>query len=170
MTVEKTPVKRRSNGGRTTCERRSNDGTTRLMDRCDRVENAHASYHVDARVHVKPVFSGGVIICWRCSSQSNGTIQDYCLSVMAIQQSLKKAQEQSNGTIQGYCVSVMAIRQSLKKAQKQARNSKPLLHSASSEASICKIHPTQAMVVAGFSFPAPYSTLLRAPGSHASHC
>ena len=121
------------------------DGTTRLVDRCDRVENAHASYHVDARVHVRPVFSGGVIICWRCPSQSNGTIQDYC-------------------------VSVMAIRQSLKKAQEQARNSKPLLHSACSEASICKIHPTQAMVVAACSFPAPYSTLLRAPGSHASHC
>ena len=153
------------------------------MDRCDRIEKAHASYHVDARVHVRPVFSGGVIICWRCSSQSNstiqdyrvsvmairqslkkaqeqsnGTIQDYCVSVMAIRQSLKKAQEQSNGTIQDYCVSVMAIRQSLKKAQEQACNSKPLLHSACSEASICKIHPTQAMVVTACSFPAPYST------------
>ena len=113
-----------------------NDGTTRLVDRCDRVENAHASYHVDARVHVRPVFSGGVIICWHCSSQSNDTIQDYC-------------------------VSVMAIRQSLKKAQEQARNSKPLTHSACSEASICKIHPTQAMVVAACSFPAPYSTVAR---------
>ena len=137
MTIEK--------NGRTTDERRSNDGTTRLVDRCDRVENAHASYHVDARVHVRPVFSGGVIICWRCSSQSNGTIQ-------------------------GYCVSVIEIRQSLKKAQEQAHNSKPLLHSACSEASIGKIHPMQAMVVAACSFPAPYSTLLRAPGSHASHC
>ena len=141
----RTAVERRSNGGRTAVERRSNDGTTRLVDRCDRVENAHVSYHVDARVHVRPVFSGGVIICWRCPSQSNGTIQDYC-------------------------VSVMAIRQSLKKAQEQALNSKPLLHSACSEASICKIHPTQAMVVAACSFPAPYSTLLRAPGSHSSHC
>ena len=140
------------------------------MDRCDHVENVHTSYHVDARVHVRPVFSGGVIICWRCSSQSNGTIQDYCVSVMAIRQSLKKAQEQSNGTIQDYCVSVMAIRQSLKKAQEPARNSKPLLHSACSEASICKIHPTQAMMVAACSFPAPYSTLLHAPGLHASHC
>ena len=100
MTVEKTPV-----------ERRSNDGTTRLVDRCDRVENAHASYHVDARVHIRPVFSGGVIICWHCPSQSSGTIQDYCMSVMALRQSLKKSQE-------------------------QARNSKPLLHSACSEASI----------------------------------
>ena len=109
MTVEK----KQSNDGRTAVERPSNDGTTRLVDRCDRVENAHASYHVDARVHVRPVFSGGVIICWHCSSQSNGTIQDYCMSVMAIRQSLKKAQE-------------------------QARNSKPLLHSACSEASICK--------------------------------
>ena len=126
-------------------KKRSNDGTTLLVDRCDRVENAHASCYVDARVHVRPVFSGGVIICWRCSSQSNGTIQDYF-------------------------VSVMAIRQSLKKAQEQACNSKPLLHSACSEASICKIHPMQAMVVAAYSFPAPYSTLLRAPGSHASHC
>ena len=125
MTVEKTPV-----------ERRSNDGTTRLADRCDHVENAHASYHVDARVHVRPVFSGSVIICWRCPSQSNGTIQDYC-------------------------VLVTAIRQSLKKAQEQAHNSKPLLHSACSEASICKINPMQAMVVTAYSFPAPYSTWLQ---------
>ena len=29
---------------------------------------------------------------------------------------------------------------------------------------------TQAMMVAACSFPAPYSTLLRAPCSHASHC
>ena len=58
------------------------------MDRCNRVENAHAFYHVDARVHVKPVFSGGVIICWRCPSQSNGTIKDDCVSVTALRQSL----------------------------------------------------------------------------------
>ena len=115
------------------------------MDRCDRIENVHASYHVDARVHVRPVFSSGVIICWRCLSQSNITIQEYC-------------------------VSVMPLRQFLKKAQEQARNSKTLLHSACSEASIYKIHPMQAMVVIACSFPAPYSTLLRAPGSHASHC
>ena len=77
-----------------------------------RLHREGASYHVDAHVHVRPVFSGGVIICWRCPSESNGTIQDYC-------------------------VSVMALRQSLKKAQEQVRNSKPLLHSACSEASIC---------------------------------
>ena len=131
--------------GKKTVKRWLNDGTTRLVDHCDRVENAHVSYHVDSRVHVRPVFSGGVIICWRCPSQSNGTIQDYC-------------------------VSVIALRQPLKKAQEQARNSKPLLHSVFSEASICKINPTQAMEVTACSFPAPYSTLLHTPGSHASHC
>ena len=74
----------KNNNSRTAVEQPSNDGTTRLADRFDRVENAHASYHLDARVHVGPVFSGGVIICWRCPSQSNGTIQDYCASAMAL--------------------------------------------------------------------------------------
>ena len=44
----------------------------------------------------------------KAQEQSKGTIQDYCVSVMALWQFLKKAQEQSKGTIQDYCVSVMA--------------------------------------------------------------
>ena len=45
----------------------------------------------------------------KAQEQSKGTIQDYCVSVMAYDSSLKKAQEQSKGTIQDYCVSVMAL-------------------------------------------------------------
>ena len=57
-----TVARNRDNAVRPLKKTRSNDGTTRLVDRCDRVENVHASYHVDARVHIRPVFSGSVII------------------------------------------------------------------------------------------------------------
>ena len=33
-----------------------------IADRCDRVENVHALHHVDAFIHMGPVFSGGVLI------------------------------------------------------------------------------------------------------------
>ena len=64
----------------------SDDGITSLADRCDRVENAHATHRVDACVHVGPVFSGGANLL--CPLLSNGTtnycIRDYCVSVMAL--------------------------------------------------------------------------------------
>ena len=141
MTVEKkgrTAVERRSNGGETTVERRSNDGTMT-------VQHGWWIAATALKKRMRPT------IRRTCPHQTS--FQRRCDNLLAL-----------SVAIQWYYPRLLRVSDGittvLKKAQEQACNSKSLLHSACSEASICKIHPTQAMVVTACSFPAPYSTVL----------